>query len=483
MNASRSQQLPGVNDRTPPHSAEAEQGVLGSMILGGPATIEAVQAILSPDAYYIPCHKAIFGIICALQRDGMAVDLITLTNALRDESHLDAAGGAPAITNLVTFVPTAANVDYYVEIVREKWILRQVAAIAAECVRRVYEEPDDVDGLLRNAETAFSTLQHGRNGEYPPIGDAKDFLNLEIKLPDDIIVGFLHRGSKMVFGGGSKSFKTWQLVDLAVSVSTGSHFLGHATKKGRVLYINLELAAEFFHQRIQTVARAKDVEIERGQLHVWNLRGYAADLSRMIARILEKAGHDRYDLIVVDPIYKVLGNRDENKAGDIASLLNEIDRLAVTSGAAVVFGAHFSKGNQSGKESVDRIGGSGVFARDPDSILVFTKHEEDEAFSVDATLRNHPPMSPFVVRWDFPLMRIDDDLDPSRLKQVGGRTKQYHSEDLAELLEKPLSAGEWRSLAAKEHGMSETTFHRLLRDLKAKGVVKKSSSDGRWERT
>ena len=124
-------------------------------------------------------------------------------------------------------------------------------------------------------------------------------------------------------------------------------------------------------------------------------------------------------LIIIDPIYKLLGLRDENKAGDIASLLNEIEALAVETGAAVAFGAHYSKGNQAGKEVIDRIGGSGVFARDPDSILNFTKHEENDCFTVDATLRNHPPIKPFVVRWEYPLMCADATLNPSELKQPG----------------------------------------------------------------
>ena len=66
-------------------------------------------------------------------------------------------------------------------------------------------------------------------------------------------------------------------------------------------------------------------------------------------------------LIILDPSYKLLHGRDENKAGDIAALLDEFEVLAVKTGAAVAFGAHYSKGNQAQKESIDRVGGSGVF--------------------------------------------------------------------------------------------------------------------------
>ena len=113
-------------------------------------------------------------------------------------------------------------------------------------------------------------------------------------------------------------------------------------------------------------------------------------------------------LIILDPCYKLLLGRDENKAGDIASLMDEFEVVAVENRRGSGFGAHYSKGNQAQKESIDRIGGSGVFARDPDSILNFTHHEQPDCFAVEMTLRNHPPQDPFVVKWEFPLFRRFD---------------------------------------------------------------------------
>ena len=75
--------------------------------------------------------------------------------------------------------------------------------------------------------------------------------------------------------------------------------------------------------------------------------------------------------------------RDECSAGGIADLLNQLEQIAVSTGAAVLFGSHFSKGNQAGKEVLDRVSGSGVFARDPDTIVTITRHDEDGAFVVE----------------------------------------------------------------------------------------------------
>jgi AAA domain len=84
-------------------------------------------------------------------------------------------------------------------------------------------------------------------------------------------------------------------------------------------------------------------------------------------------------LVIIDPTYKLLGTADENSATDISALLNMVESLAVSTGAAVAMAGHFAKGNASAKESIDRISGSGVFARDPDSLIIFTKHEQENA--------------------------------------------------------------------------------------------------------
>jgi hypothetical protein len=133
---------------------------------------------------------------------------------------------------------------------------------------------------------------------------------------------------------------------------------------------------------------------------------------------------------VFDPPYKLLGARDENASRDMADLMNAVESVAVETGAAVAFGSHYSKGNQAGKDSMDRISGSGVLARDPDSIITMTRHVKDDAFAVEMTLRNFPPQEPFVVRREHPLMIVDRKLDPAKLKQAVGRKEEVSADDV-----------------------------------------------------
>jgi hypothetical protein len=171
---------------------------------------------------------------------------------------------------------------------------------------------------------------------------------------------------------------------------------------------------------------------------------HAADFRQIVPRITQRCRTENFALIVLDPIYKLYGGTDENAAGDVAELLNSLERMATDTGAAIAFGAHFAKGNASAKEAIDRISRSGAFARDPDSLLIFTKHETDDVFTVEPILRNFAPIEPFAVRWQFPLMQLADDLDPSKLKQVAGRKRAYNPKKLLAAIaettpEKPIS--------------------------------------------
>src|SRR6266704_633439 len=148
--------------RTPPHSVEAEQGVLGSMLLSPRDAIGECVEKINEEYFYVPAHQTIFNVLVDLWNAGQAIDLITFTQVLRDRNLLDAVGGAAFVTSLYTFVPTAANVGYYIDIVRDKYILREIIATATESVRRAYEEQDEVNNLLDEVEQRIFAVGEDR---------------------------------------------------------------------------------------------------------------------------------------------------------------------------------------------------------------------------------------------------------------------------------------------------------------------------------
>ncbi|MEP7014677.1 MAG: replicative DNA helicase [Verrucomicrobiota bacterium] len=148
--------------RTPPHSVEAEQGVLGSMLISPREAIGECVEKINEEYFYIPAHQAVYTVLVELWNAGQAIDLITFTQVLRDRNLLEPLGGAAFVTSLFTFVPTAANVEYYIEIVRDKYILRQIIAASTESVRRAYEEQDEVSNLLDEVEQKIFAVGEDR---------------------------------------------------------------------------------------------------------------------------------------------------------------------------------------------------------------------------------------------------------------------------------------------------------------------------------
>jgi replicative DNA helicase len=148
--------------RTPPHSVEAEQGVLGSMLISPRDAIAECIGKITEEYFYIPAHQIIYRELVDLWNAAEAIDLITFTQALRDRNLLETVGGPAFVTSLFTFVPTAANIEYYIEIVRDKYILRSIIAAATESVRRAYEEQDEVNALLDEVEQKIFAVGEDR---------------------------------------------------------------------------------------------------------------------------------------------------------------------------------------------------------------------------------------------------------------------------------------------------------------------------------
>ena len=148
--------------RTPPHSIDAEQGVLGSMLISPRETIAECVEKINEEYFYVPAHQTIYTVLVDLWNVGEAIDLITFTQVMRDRHLLDSVGGAAFVTSLFTFVPTAANVGYYLDIVRDKHILREIISAATESVRRAYEEQDEVNNLLDEVEQRIFAVGEDR---------------------------------------------------------------------------------------------------------------------------------------------------------------------------------------------------------------------------------------------------------------------------------------------------------------------------------
>lgn len=157
--------------KLPPQHLEAEQSVLGGILIENEA-INRVTEILDADDFYRDAHRKIFNALINLSERDEPADLITLTNELRKTDQLDSIGGASYLTSLIDSVPTAANIEYYAKIVKEKAILRKLIQTSTEIITQSYEDRGDVEVFLDEAERAIFEISEKRvRPSFYPIRD------------------------------------------------------------------------------------------------------------------------------------------------------------------------------------------------------------------------------------------------------------------------------------------------------------------------
>jgi replicative DNA helicase len=157
--------------KLPPQHIEAEQSVLGGILIENDA-INKVLEILAPEDFYRESHRKIYHALINLTARDEPADLITLTNELRKIDQLDSVGGASYLTSLIDSVPTAANIEYYAKIVKEKSILRQLIQTSTEIITQSYEDRADVESFLDEAERSIFQISENRvKPSYYPIRD------------------------------------------------------------------------------------------------------------------------------------------------------------------------------------------------------------------------------------------------------------------------------------------------------------------------
>lgn len=227
------------------------------------------------------------------------------------------------------------------------------------------------------------------------------------RTPPVLVEGMIHRGTQLMIAGASKMKKTWFTMQLGMAIATGTDFLGHRTNRGKVLVVDYELMAPFLLQRVQEVARATGFS-GGDNFHVMSLEKVLWDPAGLIDFLRSRD----YAFISLDPLYKLMGARSENDGAEVADLLAEIDSIIHGTGATVGITHHHRKGKLSDVSPIDRASGSGMLARDPDTIINISKLDDEELGAdhaqLDVTVRNFPPLDPQIIRYQYPVWHTTD---------------------------------------------------------------------------
>ena len=260
----------------------------------------------------------------------------------------------------------------------------------------------------------------GANDELPALTNLADELKSPPKLPEELIEGVLRCGHKMLISGSSKAGKSFLLMELAIALSEGSTWLGFKCKKSKVLYVNLEIDSASCINRFSEIYKALKIPPKHsGDISIWNLRGHAVPLDKLVPKLLRRINNLYYDAVIIDPIYKVIMG-DENNASEMGAFCNQFDKICNESGCATIYCHHHSKGAQGFKKAMDRASGSGVFARDPDAQLDMIQLETSEEFindyaedvnstawRLESSLREFPNFKPRNFWFQYPIHILD----------------------------------------------------------------------------
>ena len=260
-----------MNTKTEPHNLEAEQSVLGAAFMSKSA-LQKVCEDLSSESFYLDAHSKIYDVIKELYNTNVAVDITTVTDRLKSKKLLKQIGDVDYLLEIVNSVPTASNVDYYINIVNEKAILRNLISTATSIVSEAYMGDATINETLDDAERKIlGVVKNRKSGEFKPIQEALTNAQLNLEklsesggeitgIPsgfydlDKVTTGF-HENELIILAARPGMGKTAIVLNVAL-----------ATKKN-VAVFNLEMNAEQLAMRmISSAGQIDGYKIRTGKL-------------------------------------------------------------------------------------------------------------------------------------------------------------------------------------------------------------------------
>ncbi len=356
-----------LEERVPPQSIDAEQSVLGAILIDN-AAIAQVTEIIGASDFYREAHRVIFDGMLQLYSKNEAVDLITITDVLRRENKLDDVGGIAYITSLANAVPTAANVKYHARIVYEKSVLRQMVKVSTEIAAMGYEASDEVNVLLDKAERSILDISNrGKRAEFTHIGNIlENAVEIIQTLAENkggltgIPTGFadldkltsgLHPSDFIILAARPSMGKTAFALNLVQNVALRAHKKLGKKEPFSVAFFSLEMSKEQLvnrmlcaeanidSQRLRTGEMAEQDwtalwnacnDMYKAKIYIDDTPGITAMEMRSRARRL-KVEHG-LDLIVVDYLQLMQGSgkgkSSDNRQNEVSEISRSLKALA-----------------------------------------------------------------------------------------------------------------------------------------------------------
>lgn len=450
--------------------AEYERAVIGHLLNTSDAAFPDLSQ-LQPEDFTQRLTISAWIEAAGLRTAGHPIDYLSLS-----ERMVNAGGDRNEVETFLEDcqlkAPTAQHAVYHVQRIQAATRHRKVKTAITVAQEEQGSGAKPLSDIVRTLRDKLDSIE-AEEVNKPQIISAAIFAAVNRTEPIQIVHGVLRAGQVGILSASSKAGKTWALLGAGFAVATSGRWLGWNTAQGRVLYINAELPDYDLESRLNKLADALGLGGIPDGLDVWHLRGQTMTIPQLLPAIMRRQrNHGPYALIMPDPLYRFGQGRDENDNAVQALTMGELGELAEKTAAAVLAAHHFSKGNQSGREHIDRGSGAGMFARAPDLIATLTAHKEPDCYTLESTCRSFAKPDPVVVRWNYPSWTVAEELDPEELKQPTGRPARYSTDELLDLLPADgLTHGDWKDKAKQETGIGATRFNELVRMAKGSGQV------------
>lgn len=411
--------------KSPPQALEAEMAVLGSMLIEREAAEKALDALHESDFYLDP-HKRVFRAVHALFNAGQAVDAVTVSEELRKKQELDAVGGGAALAALIDKVTTAAHVEYYARLVKEKAILRDLIGAATGVVGACYEQSKDVKQLLDEAQASILKVSerqtlHGVVSAKEIVHEVVDQIEKAVHSKQDVtgVPSGLRAFDRMTTG-----FQKSDLILIAARPSMGKTAFAQnivanvvLEKNVPVLFFSLEMNRHAIMQRFiaaEAKVNLKDIRTgyfrrDRWQdlttaaarfaeapLYINDNPGMTVFSVRAIARqLMTRLRQDNKSLgmIVIDYLQLLRGggSRQENRQQEVSEISRGLKQLARELNLPVIALSQLSRASEDKTRTDNRpklsdLRESGSLEQDAD--LVTLIHREGYYKPMDPTLEN-----------------------------------------------------------------------------------------------
>jgi replicative DNA helicase len=403
-------------ERMPPHNAEAEEAVLGSLLID-PDAIVQVATFLKPDDFYREKHGWIYTAIQDLHERREPADFVTLCDELSRREQLELLGGPAYVTSLINVVPTSIHVEYYARIVERTAILRRLIEAAGQIAGLAYQEAEDVDEVVDRAEQLlFGISQQRIHRDLVPIRqvlsayyDRIEYLTRHQGEMIGIPTGFSDLDK--LLGGLQRS----DMVILAARPSVGKTALAlscalHAARRfrQRVAFFALEMSAEQLIQRL--IAQETQIDsqrLRRGEIHEHEWAAFVKatnDLSETLFYVDDTPGisapelrtkarrlHAEFglDLIVVDYLQLMRGDvRAENRVQEISAISRSLKGLARELNVPLLALSQLSRAVEARKEKRPQLSDlreSGALEQDADVVMFIYR---DELYNENSERKN-----------------------------------------------------------------------------------------------